>query len=168
MAVRVWVSGALASLSLALLAITACGGSSATYAAAGVGLGATVLASGIHRAVTGACWANCAKGFYCDHASGLCQRGECDPSCREGEYCVKEANGLFRCAIPAGTYAFNQSKPPTSRGDANADAGSPVPLAVDAGASAESDSADAETSADGGAEAVPSADAGVDAAPPPP
>jgi hypothetical protein len=161
MAVRGSVRGVLASLVLGFSALVACGGGSSTYAAAGIGLGATVLATGIHRAVTGSCWANCAKGFYCDHESGMCQRGECDPSCREGDYCVKEASGDFRCVAPAGTYAFDKSKRAPSESDAGSDAGSPAsPLLMDAGVSAESDASDAGVIAlsDAGAETTPGSD----------
>lgn len=166
MAAGEWVRGALARLAFGLLAITACGGGNATnYAAAGIGLGATVVASGINRALTGSCWAVCAKGFYCDHESGLCQRGECDPSCRDGEYCVKEDTGDFRCAIPAGTYAFSQSKPPPPPSESDADAGATAPLApyVDGGAFTEDESVDAGADADGGFVGAPIPDAGSDA-----
>lgn len=170
MAAGRWVRGALASLALGVLAITACGGGNASnYAVAGVGLGATVVASGINRALTGACWAVCAKGFYCDHRSGLCQRGECDPNCRDGEYCVKEDTGDFRCAVPAGTYAFGRSDPAISASESNTDAGSTAPYApyapfVDGGPYTESDGSDAGLATDAGIEAAPSTDAGSDAA----
>jgi hypothetical protein len=169
MAARGSVRGVLASLVLGLVALVACGGGSSTYAAAGIGLGATVLATGIHRAVTGSCWANCAKGFYCDHESGMCQRGECDPSCREGDYCVKEASGDFRCVAPAGTYAFDKSKRAPSESDAGSEARAPAsPLLIDAGVSAESDASDAGviSDSDAAAETVPGPDAGAAATEP--
>jgi hypothetical protein len=137
--------------------VAACGGGGATYGAAAAGLGATVLASGIHRAVTGSCWANCAKGFYCDHESGLCQRGECDPSCGEGDYCVKESNGFFRCVAPAGTYAFGKAKPSPAESASSADAGSPAPLVPyvsDGGASPDIEGDDAGLPADAGPDAA--------------
>lgn len=155
-------------LALGLVAVVACGGAGATYGTAAVGLGATVLASGINRAVTGACWANCAKGFYCDHVSGLCQRGECDPSCREGDYCVKESSGYFRCVAPAGTYAFGKAKPSPSESAAS-DAGTPPPPFVsDASVALESAASDAGAlTDDAGSELAPAvspADADLDAA----
>lgn len=158
MAARGSVRGVLVSVVLGVVVVAACGGNS-TYGAAAVGLGATVLASGINRVATGACWANCTKGYYCDHESGVCQRGECDPSCREGDYCVKEANGYFRCVAPAGTYPLGKAPPP-SASSANDDAGAPAPLApfVDAGATPASDSDDT-TAADGGVQSA--ADASV-------
>ena len=137
MAARGSIRGVLASLVLGAAAVAACGGNS-NYVAAGVGLGATVLATGLHRVATGSCWANCSKGYYCDHESGTCLRGECDPSCREGDYCVKEANGDFRCVAPAGTYALGRRPPAPPENEASYDAGALVPLA-DAGATSESE-----------------------------
>lgn len=161
------VRGAVTSLFVGFCVVAACGGQPNSYGAAGIGLGATVLATGIHRAVTGSCWANCAKGFYCDHASGLCQRGECEQSCREHEYCVKEADGRFRCVAPAGTYAFGNSNPATSENQpAEADSSAPLAPFVD-GAAPESESGDAGTPADGSAEVSPGPDAASDAAPEP-
>jgi hypothetical protein len=103
--------------------LASCGHSNTNnYGAAGVWLGAAVLATGIYRAVTGNCWANCAKGWYCDRPSGICKRGECDPGCREGDSCVMEANGDLRCVATADTLVFGDAVPDAGAGPTAADA----------------------------------------------
>jgi hypothetical protein len=108
------------------------------YGTAAVGLGATVIGAGVNRALTGGCWANCQKGFYCNREKGICERGECETPCREGDYCVRESTYQFRCVTPPGSFVIGQP-PPDAGADASvpsADAGTP---ATDAGAAVPSD-----------------------------
>jgi hypothetical protein len=93
----------LASLALLLLVLSCARARTNNYGAAGAGLGGTVLGTGIYRAATGGCWANCTHGWYCERDSGLCVRGECDPTCRGDESCVQEAQGKFRCVAAINT-----------------------------------------------------------------
>ena len=48
------------------------GASGGKIAAAAITAGAAVAAAAINRAATKDCWAMCAQGMRCDHASGLC------------------------------------------------------------------------------------------------
>jgi hypothetical protein len=110
------------------------------YGTAAVGLGATVIGAGVNRALTGGCWANCQKGFYCNREKGICERGECETPCREGDYCVRESTYQFRCVTPPGSFVIGQPPP-----DAGTDASVPstdaaTPLS-DAGAAVPSDAA---------------------------
>lgn len=77
---------------LALVVASGCGGSSdAAGAAAAASL--AVAASGVNRAVTNDCWARCSNGWLCNQESGLCERGECIPSCAPGYKCTRSRGG---------------------------------------------------------------------------
>jgi hypothetical protein len=141
-----------------LWVLASCGYSqSNNYAAAGAALAMTVAATGVYRATTGGCWANCAKGWYCDRESGLCRRGECDPSCAVGDFCVREADGQFRCVVSTGTFAFSRGAPDagTAPRAASTDAGSD-------GAAAKADPADGSSTEDAAPCSDGSSDAGAD------
>ncbi|HYP77298.1 MAG TPA: hypothetical protein VER12_15115 [Polyangiaceae bacterium] len=89
-----------------------CGGSNGTqYAEAAVGLGATVGATGIYRAQTHGCWANCSPGYGCDRASGLCHRVECVPACPSNQTCFIEVDDSFRCIDVLGAGKLGATTP---------------------------------------------------------
>jgi len=101
-----------ASLILALctaLGVGACGGGGNQYAAAAVGLGATIAATAAYRSVTGGCWASCGQGLTCDRATGLCVRGECAPGCPVGQHCVREPNDEDHCVDDALSTSFGSA-----------------------------------------------------------
>jgi hypothetical protein len=93
---------------------------------AGVGLGAAVAGAGIHRAVTGGCWAVCSPGFACDRARGVCVRAECLPACSSIEQCVIEQDGRSRCLEISGGMQISGPSlaAPAPSGDASVDAAS--------------------------------------------
>jgi hypothetical protein len=101
---------------LAVLVVACAAGSNAGYEAAGAGLAGVVIGSGVNRAVTGDCWAICSRGFACDRQRGTCERAECEPECAQGEHCVIEQDGRFRCMEATGMLRIgsNTSKPPVS------------------------------------------------------
>jgi hypothetical protein len=77
---------------LALFATSGCGGSSdAAGAAAAVSI--AVAESAVNRAVTKDCWARCSTGWICNQESGLCEKGECTPSCAPGYACTRSRGG---------------------------------------------------------------------------
>ena len=93
-----------------------CGGNNGTqYTQAALGLGATVAMTGVYRATTGGCWANCTPGFACERKSGLCRRIECVPACPTTQTCVIEENDRFRCIDMLGVGPLGTTtKAPTS------------------------------------------------------
>lgn len=98
-------------------ALLACGfgcadGGSATGAATAVGLG--VATAGVNRAITKDCWARCSKGYVCNQESGLCEKGECIPSCGPGYSCTRTTTG--NTCIAQGTPALDPVGDP-SRAD---------------------------------------------------
>ena len=68
-----------------------CGGN--PYTEAAVATGVAVAATGVHRAITDDCWARCSPGYACNQESGLCEPGECDPSCPAGYMCSVTPTG---------------------------------------------------------------------------
>jgi len=126
----------------AVAVVVACSGagSSGGYAVAGAALGGTIVASGINRAVTSDCWAQCSPGYACDRGRGTCVRAECVPECAPGEHCVIEHDGRFRCMDSLGTARL----------------GAPVSGSVA--------TAPAQSDASAGPRALPGADAGDAAA----
>lgn len=110
------------------------------YGTAAVGLGATVIGAGVNRVLTGGCWANCQKGFYCNREKGICERGECETPCREGDYCVRESTYQFRCVTPPGSFVIGQP-PPDAGADVSVPSVDAATPATDAGAAVLSDAA---------------------------
>jgi len=110
-----------------------------TAAQAGIATAIAVTTVGIHRALTGDCWARCRPGYLCNHESGLCELGECLPACPYGTHCTRDVGGTYRCASDLG----NQSTQSSFRVAPASDAG----LANDASVTdAEAASAAAEAS----------------------
>jgi hypothetical protein len=80
-----------------------CGGANQEkYAQAAVGTGIAVAATGAYRAVTKECWAQCSRGYLCNHESGLCELGDCLPGCEVGTHCARDAGRVAYCARDAG------------------------------------------------------------------
>ena len=103
---------------VALLGLAACSDSNKnTYAQALTGTGLMVTAVGVHRAVTGDCWAHCSPGYLCNEESGLCERGECVPACELGQHCVHEVSGRIRCIPDADPAVRSETAatPPATR-----------------------------------------------------
>ena len=92
-----------------LVVACASGGSEGGYTTAVGVLAGTVVVSGINRAATGDCWAQCTHGYACDRPRGTCVRAECDPECAAGEHCVIEADARFRCIDGLGTARLGAS-----------------------------------------------------------
>ncbi len=88
------VAGAL------LLSALGCSTHEATAATATVS-GAVAFAA-VNRAVTGDCWGRCSNGYVCNHESGLCEPGECNPSCTAGYQCSVVPAG-YACTPEGGT-----------------------------------------------------------------
>lgn len=82
----------------------ACGGSNESKAVAATAV--MVAATGVNRALTKECWAACTPGYVCNHESGLCEPGECQPSCQETQVCAR-VEGQFVC-IDKG-YVYNSN-----------------------------------------------------------
>jgi hypothetical protein len=82
---RQWILFVLGGLPLA------CGGND--YATAAGATAVAVAATGVHRALTGDCWGRCSPGYACNHESGLCVPGECDPICPAGSSCTVTPTG---------------------------------------------------------------------------
>lgn len=57
---------------LTVVTLGCSGASGGKAASAAIGAGLAVAAAAINRAATKDCWAMCAQGMRCDHASGLC------------------------------------------------------------------------------------------------
>ncbi len=81
-------------------------------AATAVGLG--VATAAVNRAITKDCWAHCSKGYVCNQERGLCEKGECTPSCMTGYACTRTATG--NTCLAQGTPAFDPVGDP-SRAD---------------------------------------------------
>ena len=89
-----------------------------TYAQAGVAAVVAVTTVGIHRALTHDCWARCRPGYLCNHESGLCELGECLPSCPYGTHCTRDVGGTYRCASDLGNQSIQSSFRPAPASDA--------------------------------------------------
>jgi hypothetical protein len=111
---------------LTLLLVQACGTNARQYEEASVGLGTALSFTAVNRALTGDCWAQCSHGYACDRKRGLCVRAECVPECPEGEHCVIEVDGRFRCMDAAGVGQIGAGANPTSNAASDAGASSPV------------------------------------------
>lgn len=86
---RGWLSfSAVLSFSLSV----GCGGNN-DAAGAAVATGIAVAGSGVNRAVTKDCWARCSNGWVCNQETGLCEKGECIPSCSPGYACTRSRTG---------------------------------------------------------------------------
>jgi hypothetical protein len=96
-----------------------------TYAQAGIATAIAVTTVGIHRALTGDCWARCRPGHLCNHESGLCEPGECLPGCPYGTHCTRDVGGTYRCASDLGHQPIQSSfrAAPASDGGLANDAG---------------------------------------------
>ena len=97
---------------MAALVAACAAGSNAGYGAAAAVLTGTVVATGINRAATGDCWAICTRGYACDRERGTCVRAECVPECAQGEHCVIENDGRFRCMDATGMGRIGASSTP--------------------------------------------------------
>jgi hypothetical protein len=109
--------GSFFCVGLVAVWLLGCGGSNEyQYKEAALGLGATVAMTGVYRATTGGCWANCTPGFACERKSGLCRRTECVPACPSTQTCVIEEDDRFRCIDMLGTgpLGATSSAPPSS------------------------------------------------------
>jgi hypothetical protein len=80
-------------------------GCTSNHGKAGAGAAVAVAATGVYRHFTDECWAACTPGHVCNRESGLCEPGECQPACPQGQYCMKHEGRLF-CA-PAGAQISN-------------------------------------------------------------
>jgi hypothetical protein len=107
-----------------------------TVAQAGIATVIAVTTVGIHRALTHDCWARCRPGYLCNHESGLCELGECLPSCPYGTHCTRDVGGTYRCASDLGNQSIQSSFRPVPASDAG--------LANDAGPASDASIADAE------------------------
>lgn len=89
-----WMSRGSLSLSAALwfLLFVGCGGNN-DAAGAAVATGIAVAGAGVNRAVTKDCWARCSNGWVCNQETGLCEKGECIPSCSPGYACTRAKTG---------------------------------------------------------------------------
>ena len=90
----VWAAGVSAALASA-----SCGAqNSEKYAQAAIGTSAVLVATGVSRAVSKSCWANCSTGYACNESTGLCELGECLPGCEVGTHCVRDTRDITYCA----------------------------------------------------------------------
>lgn len=72
-----------------------------------------VAATGVNRALTKECWAACTPGYVCNHESGLCEPGECKPTCQEAQVCAR-VDGQLSCVDKGWVYNSNvQGQGPT-------------------------------------------------------
>jgi hypothetical protein len=104
----------LRAAALAALVAACATGSNAGYGAAGAVLAGTIVGTGVNRAVTGDCWAICSRGYACDRERGTCVRAECVPDCAQGEHCVIEHDGRFRCMDATGMGRIGASSTPSA------------------------------------------------------
>ncbi|MEO6601172.1 MAG: hypothetical protein ABIQ16_14940 [Polyangiaceae bacterium] len=123
----------LRAAALAALVAACATGSNSGYGDAAAVLAGTVIGSGVNRSLTGDCWAVCSRGFACDRGKGTCVRAECEPECAQGEHCVIEQDGRFRCmdATGMGRIGASASNPPFSSASAGPASRNPT---LDAGA----------------------------------
>ena len=103
----------LRAVALGALVAACATGSNAGYAAAGAVFAGAVVGAGINRAATGDCWANCSRGYACDRERGTCVRAECVPECAQGEHCVIEQDGRFRCMDATGMGRIGATSKPS-------------------------------------------------------
>jgi hypothetical protein len=111
---------------LTLFLLQACGSNAAQYEEASLGVGTALSFTAVNRAVTGDCWAQCALGYACERKRGLCVRAECVPECAQGEQCVIEVDGRFRCMDAAGVGQFGAGASLTSSSASDAGPATPV------------------------------------------
>jgi|GEM_PF-2110076 len=75
--------------------LTGCSGTNDTGQAVAA-LGVAVAATAVHRAATDDCVGRCSEGYACNEKTGLCERGECAPSCTAGTQCTVVPSG-YEC-----------------------------------------------------------------------
>ncbi len=98
-------------LSSALL-VSACGCSTHEAVAATATVSGAVAFAALNRAATGDCWGRCSNGYVCNHESGLCEPGECNPSCTAGYQCSVVPAG-YACTPEGGaTWSPSSSNTP--------------------------------------------------------
>lgn len=77
---------------LSLVLAVGCGGNN-DAAGAAVATGIALAGAGVNRAATKDCWARCSSGWVCNQETGLCEKGECIPSCSPGYACTRSTRG---------------------------------------------------------------------------
>ena len=95
---------------------------------AAVATAVTVAATAVNRKITNECWAACTPGYVCEHESGLCVKGECQPHCRDEQLCSK-VSGQLMCIDKGMVYKANIQ----GKGSAIPVGGPPTPLPGDGG-----------------------------------
>jgi hypothetical protein len=87
-------------------ALVICGCGDSNYQKAAIATGVAVATVGLHRAITGDCWARCTAGHVCNWRTGLCERGECAPACAVGWSCVRTSRGELVCEQDIGSLSI--------------------------------------------------------------